>query len=51
MLPSGAARAICDVPLDEALVSKQPVTVTGHRAKHDGGPWVVTKIEAHRPGS
>ena len=34
----------------EALVPKQRVTVTGHRPKHDGGPWVVTKIETHRPG-
>ena len=35
---------------DEVLVPRQRVTVTGHRPKHDGGPWVVTKIEAHRPG-
>ena len=34
----------------EILVPRQRVTVTGHRPKHDGGPWVVTKIEAHRPG-
>ena len=34
----------------EALVSKQRVTVTGHRPKHDGGPCVVTAIEVHRPG-
>jgi hypothetical protein len=34
----------------EVLVPKQRVTVSGHRPKHDGGPWVVTKIEAHRPG-
>ena len=34
-----------------ALVPSQRVTVTGHRPKQDGGgPWVVTKIEAHRPG-
>lgn len=34
----------------EALVPSQRVTVTGHRPKQDGGRWVVTKIEAHRPG-
>jgi hypothetical protein len=34
----------------EILVPTQRVTVTGHRPKHDGGPWVVTKIEEHRPG-
>jgi hypothetical protein len=34
----------------EALIPKQRVAVTGHRQKHDEGPWVVTKIEAHRPG-
>jgi hypothetical protein len=34
----------------QALVPKQRVAVTGHRPKHDGGPWVVTKIEVHRPG-
>jgi hypothetical protein len=33
-----------------ALVPSQRVTVTGHRPRQDGGPWVVTKIEAHRPG-
>jgi hypothetical protein len=35
---------------DGLLVPRQRVTVTGHRPKQDGGPWVVTKIEAHRPG-
>ena len=35
----------------EALVPRQRVTVTGHRPKQDSsGPWVVTKIEPHRPG-
>ena len=34
----------------EALVSGQRVTVTGHRPKQQGGPWVVTKVETHRPG-
>ena len=33
----------------EALVLSQRVTITGHQSKQDGGPWVVTKIEAHRP--
>ena len=34
----------------EALVPTQRVAVTGHRPRHDVGPWVVTKIEAHRLG-
>ena len=35
---------------DELIVPGQRVTVTGHRPKRGGGLWVVTKIEAHRPG-
>jgi hypothetical protein len=34
----------------DALIPKQPVTVTGHRGKHDVGSWVVTQIKAYRPG-
>jgi hypothetical protein len=34
----------------ESLVPEQRVTVTGYQSKHTTGPWVVTKIQARRPG-
>jgi hypothetical protein len=34
----------------ETLVSEQFVSVSGHRSKHNNGPWVVTGLRMQRPG-